>query len=297
MTSSPWRERRHTQVPGMPAWSLPGSGYREVPVPASLFREIDQEWAWGGSDGTGVRACLLDSGIDSDHPLVGPVERSWQVVTEADAPVRLLECAPEDVAGHGTACAGIIRQVAPGVRLHSVKVLGNGRSGSALALIAGLSHAIDEGFDVISLSLSTPRPEYRARLAELCDRAYFRRCLLVVAAHNLPVESFPWSFASVISVASHGEADPLRYYYNPAPPVEFFARGVRVPVAVPGGGISHNTGNSFAAPHIVGIAARVLAKHPWLTPFQLKSVLYHCAANVLPRTPGGGVLVTRIAQR
>ncbi len=297
MTGSPWRGGRRPHVPGMPAWSLPGSGYREVPVPASLFSEIDQEWAWGGSDGTGVRACLLDSGIDGDHPLVGPVERFWRVETEAGAPPRLLECASGDAAGHGTACAGIIRSVAPGVRLHSVKVLGDGPSGSALALLAGLSHAIDEGFDVISLSLSTSRPEYRARLAELCDRAYFRRCVLVVAAHNLPVESFPWSFASVISVASHGEPDPLRYYYNPAPPVEFFARGVRVPVAVPGGGMSHNTGNSFAAPHIVGIAALVLAKHPWLTPFQLKSVLYHCAANVLRQRTGGGVLVTRIADR
>jgi hypothetical protein len=57
------------------------------------------------------------------------------------------------------------------------------------ALIAGLSHAIEEGFDVISMSLSIARPEFRARLAQLCDRAYFRRCTMVVAAHNLPTDS------------------------------------------------------------------------------------------------------------
>jgi len=39
------------------------------------------------------------------------------------------------------------------------------------------------------------------------------------------------------------------------------------------------TGNSFAAPHVAGVTALVLAKHPDLTPFQLKSVLYLTATN------------------
>jgi hypothetical protein len=81
-------------------------------------------------------------------------------------------------------------------------------------------------------------------------------------------------------VASHDEADPMTYYYNASPPVDFHARGARVPVPQPGGRQVRSTGNSFAAPHITGICARILSKHPWLTPFQLKSVLYHCAANV-----------------
>jgi subtilisin family serine protease len=237
--------------------------------------------------------CVLDSGVDGSHPLVAPVERAWQVVTEEGRVPRVQECEPRDTAGHGTACAGIIRDIAPRVSLSSVRVLGDGKSGSAAALIAGLAYAIEQGFDVINMSLSTARLEFRGRLAELCDRAYFRRTTLVVAAHNLPVESFPWSFASVISVASHAEPDALRFYYNATPPVEFCARGVRVPVASPGGGITRNTGNSFAAPHIAGIAALILSKHPWLTPFQLKSVLYHCAANVSTEGDEGGVLVTR----
>ena len=45
----------------------------------------------------------------------------------------------------------------------------------------------------------------------------------------MPVQSYPWPFASVISVASHDGADPMTYYYNPSPPVDFYARGVRVP--------------------------------------------------------------------
>ena len=48
--------------------------------------------------------------------------------------------------------------------------------------------------------------------------------------HNMPVESYPWRFSSVISVGSHEESDPLDFFYNPSPPVEFFGRGVNVEV-------------------------------------------------------------------
>jgi subtilisin family serine protease len=289
----PWRRERPKQLFGMPAWSMPTEGYRDEPIPASLFGQVDHGWAWDGADGNGVRVCVLDSGVDGSHPLVAPIERAWQVVTAEGRAPRVEECEAKDPAGHGTACAGIIRSIAPRVSLNSVKVLNDGKSGSAAALIAGLAHALEEGFDVINISLSTARLEFRSRLAELCDRAYFRRTTLVVAAHNLPIESFPWNFASVISVASHAEPDAMSYYYNATPPVEFYARGVRVPVASPGGGTSRSTGNSFAAPHLAGIAALVLSKHRWLTPFQLKSVLYHCAANVSTQGAGDGVLVTR----
>jgi hypothetical protein len=40
------------------------------------------------------------------------------------------------------------------------------------------------------------------------------------------------------------------------------------------------TGNSFAAPHIAGIVARILGKHPSLTVFQVKMILHELSANV-----------------
>jgi len=55
---------------------------------------------------------------------------------------------------------------------------------------------------------------------------------------------------------------------------------VRVSVPWTGGGERQATGNSFAAPHISGICAKILSKHPWLTPFQLKTVLYLTSRNV-----------------
>jgi len=135
------------------------------------------------------------------------------------------------------------------------------------------------------MSLSTAKAEFCDVLRDLADAAYFRRCVIVASAHNMPVRSYPWPFASVISVASHDGPDPMTYYYNPSPPVEFYARGVRVRVAWPGGREILSTGNSFATPHITGISALILSKHRWLTPFQLKSVLFLAAENVA--NPGG----------
>lgn len=288
LTTPPWRRERPKQFPGLPAWSLPAEVRRDEKFDADLFAQVDPEWAWGGADGAGVRVCILDSGVDGEHPMVAPIDQAWQVVTDDNGNPRIEECEPRDSAGHGTACAGIIRSIAPQASLSSVKVLSDGKYGTGGALIAGLEFAVEMGFDLINMSLSTAKPQYQQPLSRLADRAYFRRCVLVVAAHNLPVVSFPWNFASVISVASHDESDPMRYYYNATPPVDFHARGVRVPVARPGGGQIRSTGNSFAAPHLIGIAALTISKHRWLTPFQVKSVLYQCAANVAPLPEGIG---------
>jgi subtilisin family serine protease len=55
---------------------------------------------------------------------------------------------------------------------------------------------------------------------------------------------------------------------------------VDVEVAWLGGGSIRASGNSFATPHVSGLCALVLAKHPDLTNFQLKHVLHMTAANV-----------------
>ena len=84
------------------------------------------------------------------------------------------------------------------------------------------------------MSLSTTKSHFTGLLHEIADLAYFRRTVLVASAHNMPVE-LPWRFSSVISVGSHEEPEAQTFYYNPSPPVEFFARGVDVEVAWLGG--------------------------------------------------------------
>jgi subtilisin family serine protease len=250
-----------------------------ISLPEEWPGEVTREWAWGGATGAGIRVCVLDSGIELDHPLVGPVQRSVAARKDGDAVV-VEDDADGDLCGHGTACAGIIRSLAPDCELVSVRVLGAGYTGSAGAMLAGLEWAIEQGFDVVNMSLSTTKKQYVDRLHELADIAYFKRTMLVASAHNMPVESFPWRFASVISVGSHELDDPRAFYANPSPPVEFFARGLNLDIAWLGGQTIRATGNSFATPHIAGICALILAKHPELTPFQLKSVLHLTAANV-----------------
>ena len=66
----------------------------------------------------------------------------------------------------------------------------------------------------------------------------------------------------------------------PEPPVEFGAPGIDVLVAWDDGGWITATGNSFAAPHMTGIVALILAKHPGLTPFLVKTILHATARNV-----------------
>ena len=152
--------------------------------------------------------------------------------------------------------------------------------GEAGEQVVGLAWAIEQRFDVISMSLSTRKRAVVPELYRLADEAYFAGSLLVACAHNLPVESFPWRFSSVFSVAGHAGRDPFEIHCNAAPPVEFYARGVDVEVAWADGTTITATGNSFATPHLAGVCARIRSAHPELTPFQVKQLLYLTATNV-----------------
>ena len=248
--------------------------------PLLPVEDITPEWAWGGTTGKGVKVAVVDSGIDADHPVIGGRVAGYVAVSlGAEGELELEDGPHEDTSGHGTACAGLILGVAPECELYSVRVMGR-HGGKGAALIAGIRWVIDHGMQVANLSLGTTKKEFFSVLHELTDEAYFRQVVLVTAANNFPIPSFPCEYASVVSVASHATNDPYLFYYNPSPPTEFGAFGIDVPAAWKGGGISKVTGNSVAAPHIAGIVARILEKHPGLTVFQVKAVLRGLAANV-----------------
>ena len=125
----------------------------------------------------------------------------------------------------------------------------------------------------MNLSLSSKSERLFPFFHEVVDEAYFKNVALVCAVNNVPGLSFPSTFSSVFSVAAHTIPDPEVFFYNPAPPVEWGAWGVDVPIGWKDGGTTVATGNSFAAPHICGLVARILSKHPGLTPFEVKAVL------------------------
>jgi subtilisin family serine protease len=268
----------------LPAWSAAFTDAPRIshlPLPAPT-----REWAWGSSAGAGVRVAVIDSGVDATHPLVGGLAGAVSVEIDpaAEDGVRYVEGDHDDYVGHGTACASIIRSLAPDVELYSVRVLGANLKGRGRAFYAGIRWAIDHGIRVLNMSLSSSSDAWFAPLHELTDEAYFRSVMLVCAANNLPGPTYPSQFASVFSVAARVGDDPEGILYNPAPPVEFGARGLDVPVAWKDGGSVVASGNSFATPHVAGLIARILSEHPTLTPFQVKAVLHAIADNAGDRS-------------
>ncbi|HLJ68085.1 MAG TPA: S8 family serine peptidase [Chloroflexota bacterium] len=255
-------------------------------VPVVLPDDITTDWAWGGSTGAGVKVAVIDSGIESGHPGVPGAAVAGYVAISEDAGGKLqFDTSPHgDLFGHGTACAGIIRQTAPECELYSVRVLGSTLGGKGSIFSAGLRWAIENGMQVCNLSLGTTRKDFFGVLHELADLAYFKSVMLVCAANNVPIPSFPSVYGSVISVAAHDRSEPDIFYYNPEPPVEFGAQGIGVRAPWLNGGWLTVTGNSFAAPHITGVVTRIVSKHPDISVFQVKTVLRALAANSMHAT-------------
>ena len=268
-----------------PAWSWGKKSDEDVMVSDSpLLETISWTDAFEGSTGRGVKVCVVDSGIDNQHPAIAGAVVGWAEPTLDEEGNVTFNLEPhEDLFGHGTACAGIIRGIAPDVDLYSIRVLGRRLSGKAAIFSAGLRWAIENGMQVVNLSMGATVQEYYSVFHELADEAYFKGMIWVTAANNMPVVSYPSLYATSISVACYEGAsfnEPIEFYYNPLPPVEFGAKGVDVKVAWRDDGYINATGNSFAAPHITGIVALLLEKHPELTAYQVKTVLRSLAKNV-----------------
>ena len=190
---------------------------------------------------------------------------------------------PVDLFGHGTACGGIIHSLAPEAELYSIRVLGRDMKSRAVQFAGGIRWAMENDIQVVNMSLSTNREEYFGLFHQLTDEAYFKSIVLVAAVNNYPGASYPSLYASVISVAAHEGSDPFTYYYNPSPPVEFGAprdrraRGVGKQVDTP-----YPPATALPPPILPGSLTLIRARHPELTPFQIKTVLYTPA----PPTPG-----------
>src|SRR4029077_1482808 len=103
----------HENEEELPAWSFPISDGEWTLLPSDWPDRVTREWAWGGSTGAGVRVCVLDSGIELDHPIVGRVDHSVAVLRDEEGELQVVEDDEGDLCGHGTACAGVVRALAP----------------------------------------------------------------------------------------------------------------------------------------------------------------------------------------
>jgi hypothetical protein len=112
----------------------------------------------------------------------------------------------------------------------------------------------------------------RHQLLRAVEEAYFKDVLIFAAAHNdHPLtRSYPAAFSpSLLSVDKRLFDDPLSFAYELREPIEFLAhgRGYLGPFA-------NEPATSWAAPHLAGIAARLLSLRPNLKPFEVKTLLY-----------------------
>jgi subtilisin family serine protease len=236
--------------------------------------------------GEGVTVCIVDSGVDRDlleqnlrgrgqeiHPIEGGI-----FVPEQTEPLPYLG---RQSTPHGTTVADILLGLAPRVRLYSADVFGPRGSCEVEVIIRALRWALDVWHcKVINLSLGVSeerlqQPARRQQLLRIIEEAYYRDVLVFAAAHNdHPLaRSYPAAFApALLSVDKALFADPLRLAYRLSQPVEFQAhgRGYLGPFA-------QEPATSWAAPHLAGIAARILSLRPGLKPFEMKAVLYWLA--------------------
>lgn len=158
--------------------------------------------------GKGVKVAVVDSGIRASHPKIGRVCGGISILKDEGGDITFTD-ELDDALGHGTACAGIIRDKAPDVELYSVKIFHDSLSASTEVLIEAIRWCIRNGVDVVNLSLGTTKREDIPGLMEVCRQAEAKRVILVAAEHNRGIESYPAAFPNVISVA--GEKIHKRY--------------------------------------------------------------------------------------
>lgn len=232
-----------------------------------------------GASGSGVRALVLDSGVEITHPEVaGRQINCWRVVTGPGGVRRVEPDDSGDAYGHGTACASLLCRFAPGATVDSVKVMGQADGWSNDAL-AGLHWGIDRGYDVINCSFSTPDLKFLGDYKAAVDRAFCRNVLLVAACNNGAYwrVGYPGSFPTVFST-DFGAMEALAIRHRRGELVEFIARGQQVRVAWKGNSYRVMTGSSLAAPHLAALVCRIRQRYPRWNACEVKAALYQLAA-------------------
>ena len=75
----------------LPAWSLAAGAGEQISIGVDWPERVTREWAWGDSTGKGVTVCILDSGVEAGHPLVGGVDRAVAFKRGEDEEIELEE--------------------------------------------------------------------------------------------------------------------------------------------------------------------------------------------------------------
>jgi subtilisin family serine protease len=116
-------------------------------------------------------------------------------------------------------------------------------------------------------------------MRRITDTASRQNVILVAAANDRGVPSYPASCETVISVAKHPVPDPLRFWSGAPEGPDFVAWGVDVPLHSTDGNWFLGNGSSLAAAHMSGLIAAVLGNSPGLNVWQMKAALRELSAS------------------
>jgi len=233
--------------------------------------------------GEGVSVCVIDSGVERGlleerHRQRGQaiehIEGGVFVASQAEP----LPYDGHQSTPHGTTVADILLTLAPRIRLYSADVFGPQGSCEVEVVLRALHWAINVWkCKVINLSLGVVESRLqqlprRQQLQRAIEEGYYKDVLIFAAAHNEHplTRSYPSAFTPpLLSVDKSLFDDPLQFAYRLRDQIEFQAhgRGYLGPFA-------QEPATSWAAPHLAGIACRILALRPNLKPFEMKTILY-----------------------
>ncbi len=238
--------------------------------------------------GRGIKVAVLDSGVEPENPYLNGLTLADDLaVTDDGVQLQIGSGEGRDGYGHGTAIAGVIRQVAPEAEIGSFRVLGEQLRSRTALVCEGVRQALDRGYHILNCSFGCGRDDHVLHYKQWIDEAYLKGRHVVAACNNLDFtrREWPGHFPTVLTVNFARVDEAETFYYRPGHLVEFAARGQDVVVPWLGGCLKKVTGSSFAAPHIAGLLARLLSVCPNLPPLQAKALLHQLAAASPPSTP------------
>ncbi|MBI5240303.1 MAG: S8 family peptidase [Elusimicrobia bacterium] len=219
--------------------------------------------AWSVTKGQGAKVCVIDTGIDYNHPnLKANIKGGWNAVAKNEDFL--------DDNGHGSHVTGTIAAaetgsgvvgVAPKASLYGVKVLDAEGSGTFDDVIAGMQWAVDNRMDVASMSLGASQGNESLKAA--VEAMVKNGVVLVAAAGNEgPGEetvSYPGGYPGAIAVAASDPSDRVADFSSRGPAVALIAPGAGVYSTYMNGGYETLDGTSMATPHVSGLAALLIS--------------------------------------
>jgi type VII secretion-associated serine protease mycosin len=269
-----------------------------------VIEALDLRTAWRTSKGAGVSVAVLDSGVDPGHrDLVGSVTVGKDFVDGANPPgvppLRMHGTYMASlIAGHGHGPDGRfgVIGVAPEAGVLSVRVIledeepgfrtFNTDERFENSVADGIRYAVDQGVDVINLSISKELPNRRERAA--IRYAISKGVVLVAAAGNQGADggtvpySYPASFPGVVSVGAADGKLRRASFSKRNSSVVVAAPGVDIMGAGPDGGYWVGKGTSQATALVSGVVALIKAKYPGMSPPLVAQALAESATDRPP---------------